>query len=154
VEMPDNFPTEAFGLILISEAAAAFDELTRSNEDDLMVRQIRYAWPNAFRAARFIPAVEYIQANRVRYQLIQEMHQRFKDFDVIVSPSFGGTQLFYTNLSGHPCVVVPNGADKDGNSSSLTFVGNYFDEATILAVAERYQAATNFDKLQPPMNEN
>lgn len=151
VEMPNQFPSEAFSLILISEAAAAFDELTRSNEDDLLVRQIRYAWPNAFRAARFIPAVEYIQANRVRYQLIQDLHQRFKEFDVIVSPSFGGSQLFYTNLSGHPCVVVPNGEDKEGNSSSLTFVGNYFDEATILGVAERYQEATEFDEMKPPM---
>lgn len=151
IEMPNEFPSEAFSLILIAEAAAAFDELTRNNEDDLMVRQVRYAWPNAFRAARFIPAVEYIQANRVRFQLIQAMHQSFKDFDVVVSPSFGGSQLFYTNLSGHPCVVVPNGEDAEGNSSSLTFVGNYFDEATILAVAERYQEATDFDELKPPL---
>ena len=153
VEMPDGFPTEAFSLILIAEAAAAFDELTRNNEDDLMVRQVRYAWSNAFRAARFIPAVEYIQANRVRYQLIQAMHQVFKEYDVIVSPSFGGAQLFYTNLSGNPCVVVPNGEDKEGNSSSLTFVGNYFEEAKILATAEAYQAATDFEDLQPPFVE-
>ncbi|MBC8402774.1 MAG: amidase, partial [Candidatus Marinimicrobia bacterium] len=72
ITLPD-YPIEELAIILSAEAAAAFDELTRSGKDDQLVRQIKNAWPNEFRVSRFIPAVEYIQANRVRYLLIQEM---------------------------------------------------------------------------------
>jgi Asp-tRNA(Asn)/Glu-tRNA(Gln) amidotransferase A subunit family amidase len=109
VELPADVPIAAVRLMLTAEAAAAFDELTRSNRDSLLTDQRRNAWPNTFRTARFIPAVEYINASRVRYELIQKYYEKTKEFDVIISPSFGGTQLLTTNLTGHPCVVVPNG---------------------------------------------
>ncbi len=151
VSLPDDLPLNAFGIILSAEAAAAFDELTRSNRDSLMVRQIQRAWPNVFRQSRLVPAVEYINANRVRYELIQELHKRFSEFDVIVTPTFGGDQLQFTNLTGHPVVVVPNGFNGNGSPTSISFLGNLFDEATILAVARLYQEATEFDELHPPL---
>lgn len=150
IELPD-YPINDLSFILSAEAAAAFDELTRSGKDDLLVRQIKNAWPNAFRAARFIPAVEYIQANRVRYLVIQAMEKLMSTVDVYVTPSFGGTNLLLTNLTGHPCVVAPNGFDKKGNPISITFVGRLYDEATALAVAQTFQDATDFHTKHPPL---
>jgi len=89
VSLPD-FPSNALSFILSAESAAAFEDLTRLNRDDEMVRQVRNAWPNVFRAARFIPAVEYINANRARGLLIDMMHESLKDVDVVITPSFGG----------------------------------------------------------------
>jgi len=137
-------------IILSAEAAAAFDELTRSHRDSLMVRQIRNAWPNSFRASRFIPAVEYIQANRVRHQLIQDMEKLMTDVDVYVAPSLEGDNLLLTNLTGHPCVVVPNGFNEKHSPTSISFIGRLFDEATMLAVAKAYQDATGFHHQHPP----
>ncbi len=148
----DSMPTYAMSIILEAEAAAAFDELTRSDRDTLLVRQHRYAWPNLFRTARFIPAVEYIQANRIRHELIGQYHQIMEQFDVVVMPSFaGGNQLLATNLTGHPVVVVPNGFKESGSPVSISFLGNLYDEGTILAVAAAYQEATSFHRDRPPL---
>jgi Asp-tRNA(Asn)/Glu-tRNA(Gln) amidotransferase A subunit family amidase len=149
VELPD-YPTYAMSIILSAEAAAAFDDLTRSGKDSLLVRQIKNAWPNVFRAARFIPAVEYLQANRLRYMVIQEMHTIMKTVDVYVAPSFG-ENLLLTNLTGHPCVVVPNGFNEEGSPVSISFTGRLFDEATLLSVARQYQDATDFHRKHPPL---
>ena len=135
----------------LAEAAAAFDALTRSDQDSLLVRQNAGAWPNLFRAARFTSAVDYINANRVRYELVQKVNDLMKEYDVIVTPSFGGSQLLTTNLTGHPCVVLKNGYDDRGRPTSISFIGNLFDEATILSVARAYQEATEFDEQHPPM---
>jgi len=146
IDLPD-YPVEGIAFILSAEAAAAFDELTRSGRDSLMVRQTRDAWPNVFRASRFIPAVEYIQANRLRYLIIQDMGKL--GVDVYLSPSFGGSNLLLTNLTGHPCVVLPNGFDEKGSPTSVTFMGRLFGEATLLAVAKAYQDATEFHLKHP-----
>jgi Asp-tRNA(Asn)/Glu-tRNA(Gln) amidotransferase A subunit family amidase len=149
IELPD-LPIYSMGFILSAEAAAAFDELTLSGSDSLLVRQIKNAWPNVFRASRFIPAVEYIQANRARYQLIQEMAKMMENIDVYVSPSFG-PNLLLTNLSGHPCVVLPNGFNEEGSPTSISFMGKLYDEGTLLAFAKAYQDATDFHKKHPPL---
>lgn len=149
-ELPE-FPVENISFILWAEAAAAFDELTRSGQDELMVRQIQRAWPNVFRASRFIPAVEYIQANRARHILIQKMAEQMKAVDLFVTPSFGGNNLLVTNLTGHPCVVVPNGFKENGSPTSISFIGQLYDEGTILAVAKAYQDATDWHKQHPSM---
>ncbi len=150
----ESIPTYAMSIILEAEAAAAFDDLTRSNRDTLLVRQHRFAWPNTFRTARYITAVEYIQANRIRHDLIEDYHSKMKDFDVVVTPSFqGGNHLLATNLTGHPVVVVPNGFKESGSPTSISFLGNLFDEGTILAVAAAYQEATEFNKEKPPLFE-
>ncbi len=147
IELPD-LPIDAISFILSAEAAAAFDELTLSGRDDLMVRQTRDAWPNVFRASRLIPAVEYIQANRLRYLVIEEMQKL--GVDVWLSPSFGGSNLLLTNLTGHPCVVLPNGFDAKGCPASVTFMGKLFGEAELLAVAKAYQDGTAFHLKHPP----
>ncbi len=150
IDLPE-FPTSSMAFILGAEAAAAFDELTRSNRDDLLVRQIKNAWPNVFRSSRFIPAVEYIQANRLRFDVIQRMFHVMADVDVYVSPTFGGDNLLLTNLTGHPSIVLPNGFRDNGTPTSITFVGNLFDEATLLAVASAYQRITDYHNQHPPM---
>ena len=146
-----DLPVQSMRIILTAEAAAAFDELTRSDLDTLLAGQRRGDWPNTFRAARFIPAVEYIQANRYRTILIQQMEAIMKEFDVVIAPSLRGNQLLVTNLTGHPCVVVPNGFNKDGGPTSISFIGRLYDEASILTAARAYQQATDFDEKHPPL---
>ncbi|UCD37738.1 MAG: amidase [Fidelibacterota bacterium] len=148
INLPD-YPIDELAFILSAEAAAAFDELTLSDRDDLLVRQIRNAWPNSFRSSRFIPAVEYIQANRIRWQVIQEMERILAEVDLYVSPAFVGDNLLLTNLTGHPCVVLPNGFNDQGSPTSITFMGQLYDEATILAVARAYQEATGWHLTHP-----
>jgi Asp-tRNA(Asn)/Glu-tRNA(Gln) amidotransferase A subunit family amidase len=148
LELP-SLPSNDISFILGVEAAAAFDELTRSGRDDQLVRQIKNAWPNAFRAARFVPAVEYVQANRHRTLLIRAMAEKIAGLDAYVSPSFGRT-LTLTNLTGHPCVVLPNGfRDTPRRPTSLTFTGQLFGEAALLQIAKAYQDATAFHRAHP-----
>jgi len=148
VELPD-IDVNSISFILSVEAAAAFDVLTRSNKDDLLVRQIKDAWPNVFRSARFIPAVEYVNANRVRTILINDMEKLFDKYDLYVAPSWEGDNLLLTNLTGHPCVVIPNGFSKEGTPTSITFIGKLFDEGKIIAVAKAFQDATGHHNKHP-----
>ena len=152
--IPIEIPKMPYGdllIILTAEAGAAFSDLVLTNRDDLLVQQGRNAWPNTFRTARFIPAVEYIQANRARTMLIQQLHEVLKGLDLYIAPSFGNN-LLATNLSGHPAVVLPNGFTKDGMPTSITFTGQLFGEGKLLQVAEVYQRATEFNKKHPKMN--
>jgi Asp-tRNA(Asn)/Glu-tRNA(Gln) amidotransferase A subunit family amidase len=145
VELP-HYPIGDLSFILSAEAATAFDELTRDGRDDWMVRQVRAAWPNVFRQARFIPAVEYLQANRIRWLLVQAMARLFQDLDLLLAPSHAGDSGLLTNLTGHPCVVAPNGFSKEGTPTSICFIGRLFGEADLLAAAKRYQDATEFHR--------
>jgi len=148
IELPE-FPTTSLSFLLNVEAAAAFDELTRTNKDDELVRQVKWAWPNKFREARHIPAVEYIQANRARTVLNQKMAELFKTIDVYVAPSFWGDNLLRTNLSGHPCVVLPNGFNKKGTPGSISFIGDLYKDGQVVAVAHAYQRGTGWHKKYP-----
>jgi Asp-tRNA(Asn)/Glu-tRNA(Gln) amidotransferase A subunit family amidase len=148
IELP-GLPVEDLAFILNAEAAAAFDKLTRSNKDDLLVRQIKNAWPNVLRSARFIPAVEYINANRIRFLLIREMEKLMRDIDIYIAPSWEGDNLLLTNLTGHPCVVLPNGFSESGTPTSITFIGRLFGEGRLIAFAKAYQDATDFHKKHP-----
>ncbi len=150
VEMPKEVPYRGFDIILRAEAGAFFDELVRSGDVDLMVEQSRRSRANSLRQSRFIPAVEYIQANRQRQVLIQKMHDLMKDFDVLISPTFGNDQLMATNLTGHPVIAVPTGLDDENHPTSMTFVGNLYDEESILLLAKAFQDNTSFDELHPP----
>ncbi|MEE2765239.1 MAG: amidase [Candidatus Neomarinimicrobiota bacterium] len=149
IELPE-FPTNALSFILSAEAAAAFDELTRTNRDDELVRQIRMAWPNVFRRSRFIPAVEYIQANRARVLLNEKMNKLFDSIDVYVVPSFWGDNLLRTNLTGHPCVVLPNGFNKKDSPTSISFIADLYKDGNAIAIAQLYQEATAWHKKYPP----
>jgi Asp-tRNA(Asn)/Glu-tRNA(Gln) amidotransferase A subunit family amidase len=150
VDLPD-VPYDPMRIILTAEAAAAFDDLTRSNRDSELVQQTRFDWANTFRQARFIPAVDYINANRVRTRAIDAWDELMKRVDVIVTPTSAENfpQLVATNLTGHPAVILPNGFRPDGTPVSLTFLGGLFEEAKLLAVANAYQAATGFHLVHP-----
>lgn len=163
VELPD-FPYGAMRPLLSVEAAAAFDELTRSGRDKLLTEQGPQDWPNQFRIARFTPAVEYVQANRARMMAIEAWAKFFADFDVIVAPT-NSNQLTATNLTGHPSVIVPNGVRGDdapvpqriengggpGTPVSFTFLGNLYGDAKALALARAYQEATGFHLQHPKL---
>ncbi len=156
INFPDSamYPVNLVNIILNAESAAAFDELTRTNRDDLIERQDKDFWPNSFRAARTIPAVEYINANRYRSILCKSMNDFMKNYDVLIVPSFGGRQLSMTNLTGHPVVCMPIGFNQNGSPLSITLIGNLYDEATILAAAKAFQDKTDFNKKHPPLFNN
>ncbi|OUJ75104.1 amidase [Hymenobacter crusticola] len=147
-----TIPPASLRFVLTAEGAAAFDDLTRSGRDQQMVLQNRFAWPNTFRSSRFIPAVEYIQAQRVRGLLIEQMDAQLKGLDAYVSPSFVGANLVLTNLTGHPAVALPNGLTAQGLPTTITFMGQLYEEGKLLALAKAYQDATDFDQKHPALN--
>lgn len=153
VEFPekDIYPANFITPIINSECAAAFDELTRSNQDDLLKRQDKSAWPNSFRTARTVPAVEYINANRHRYSVMTKMNEFMKQFDVLIVPTFAGSQLAITNLSGHPALIFPCGYSKNGMPETITFLSNLYDEVKQLSLAEAYQKTTDHHKKHPAL---
>jgi Asp-tRNA(Asn)/Glu-tRNA(Gln) amidotransferase A subunit family amidase len=169
VELP-KLPWGAMVPLLTAEAAAAFDDLTRSGRDKLLTEQGPEDWPNDFRIARFYPAVEYIQANRARTLAVRQMSALFEQVDIIVTPSTDA-QLIATNLSGHPALILPNGlrgadapkppeiddGDHDdiggpGTPVSLTFLAGHYREANLVAFAGAYQQATAFHTLHPKLD--
>ena len=151
VEFEKNYPVGPLTIVLSAEAGAAFEELTLSGRDDLMKRQTDNAWPNVFRQAQLIPAVAYIQANRIRTLLIEETERALRDIDVLVTPSFGGDVLTRTNLTGHPTVVVPSGFNDRGSPVSISFVGRLWREAPLITLAKAYQEATGHHRKVPPL---
>jgi len=153
IELP-KLPIEEISFILDAECSASFDELTRSGKDSLLVLQGKGNWPNIFRAARFISATEYVQANRMRTMLIQELDKiiRENNLDLYVAPSLVGDNLLLTNLTGHPSVTLPNGFNEKGLPVSFTFTGRLFDEGTLLAIAKKYQDATGFHLRHPKLD--
>jgi Asp-tRNA(Asn)/Glu-tRNA(Gln) amidotransferase A subunit family amidase len=150
IDMPKT-PSSAIQFVLEAEAGAAFQELVLNHKDDMLVRQGKGAWPNTFRSAQFIPAVEYIQANRARTLLIQEWYQALKGLDIYIAPSFS-SNLRLTNLTGNPCVVLPNGFNNNGRPTSITFMGQLFGEGKLLQAARIYQQATNFHTKHATLN--
>lgn len=148
VELPDS-SANAIGFILLAEAAAAFDDITRDGRVSQLKGQAAGDWPNTFRAARLIPAVEYIRAQRARTLLMEQMEKFFADWDVIVGPPFAS--LGSTNLTGHPQVVVPCGFVK-GMPQGLSFLGRLYDEGAPLRVALAYERATQWHKQRPPLS--
>jgi Asp-tRNA(Asn)/Glu-tRNA(Gln) amidotransferase A subunit family amidase len=151
VNFPDStiYPFPIMDPIISAECAASFDAFTRGNKDDLLTGQQKFDWPTQFRVARFVPAVEYINANRHRYLLILALNEFMKNYDVVIVPSFSGNQLAMTNLTGHPAICFPIGFSADGLPASITLLGNLFDEATIVAVAKAFQDRTEFNKKHP-----
>jgi Asp-tRNA(Asn)/Glu-tRNA(Gln) amidotransferase A subunit family amidase len=155
--IPVNFPDSGvynfniMDVVIGVECAAQFDEMTRLNIDDVLTRQAKNDWPNQFRTARFVPAVEYINAQRHRYTLMQKVNEVMQQYDVIICPSRGdGNQSAITNLTGNPVVCVPTGFDKKFNlPTGISFVGNLYDEATILSIAQAFQKATIWEEAHP-----
>jgi Asp-tRNA(Asn)/Glu-tRNA(Gln) amidotransferase A subunit family amidase len=153
VDFPDStvYNFDIMSIIISAECAAQFDDFTRGGLDDMMTRQGKNDWPNQFRSARFIPAVEYINAYRHRYLLMQKVNEVIGKYDVFICPTYGGNQVAITNLTGHPAICFPTGFNKNKLPTNITLVGNLYSEATLLAIAKAFQDATGFDELHPEM---
>jgi len=168
--LPKGYHFGDLSRVLGAEAAAAFDELTRSGKVALLTEQGPQEWPNVFRLARFYSAVDYIQAQRGRTLAMEAIEKMFGEVDVIVTPS-NGAQLSATNLTGHPAVIVPNGVRGDdaplpdhtedghpenvggpGTPVSLTFLGGLYSDARLAAFARAYQDSTGFQLLRPKLD--
>ena len=153
--IPFSFPDSLHGdellsLIIGAESAAAFDPLTRSSKDDEMVQQNKDRWPNTFRTSQFVPAVDYINACRMRYLIMKKMDPVLDGYDIIIAPPETGDQLAITNLTGNPSITIPNGFLSNGMPASISFIGKHFEEATLLAFAKAYQEHTGFQLKHPP----
>ncbi len=138
IQLPDKLPVSALTVILDAESTAVFDELVRGNK-----LEGTGLWPNSFRRGQLIPAVEYLRANRIRTQLMQQMAELMKHVDCYV----GGNDLTITNFTGHPTVVLPNGVEmKDGRElpATITFTGQLYGEADLLLLARAYERAIDF----------
>jgi Asp-tRNA(Asn)/Glu-tRNA(Gln) amidotransferase A subunit family amidase len=151
IDLPADYPLNALRIILRAEAAAAFDELTLSGRDDLLVRQTQRSWPTSFRVAHMTPAVEYIQANRVRTMLMGALETALEGIDVFITPTRAPDVSLMTNLTGHPAVVVPSGFAEDGTPVSTVFIGQLWADAETLRVAKAWQDATDFHTRRPPL---
>jgi len=153
VIFPDSavYTFDMVGIIIGAESAAAFDQLTVSGLDDQLTRQNKNDWPNSFRTSRLIPAVEYINANRHRYLLMQKMNSFFETVDLVITPTFAGSQLAITNLTGHPALCMPTGFNQRKLPTSISFIGKLYDEATLLQIGKLFQDITSWDDVHPAL---
>ena len=135
---------------LFVEAAAAFEELTRSNQDDLLVWQDNDAWPNSFRQSWFIPAIEHVQASRLRRKIMEQMHGWMNDkFDAFLSPSFSDL-LLTTNATGQPTLVMRTGM-QEGKPVGTTLIGRLFDEGTICRLGMAIESKLGISDIRPSL---
>jgi Asp-tRNA(Asn)/Glu-tRNA(Gln) amidotransferase A subunit family amidase len=148
IELPD-YPVNEMMLLLNCEAACAFDELTRSGRDDELVRQVEWAWPNVFRQAQLVPAVEYLRANRLRTLLAREFDAALAGVDAIAHPTDGNDLVTITNLTGHPMVVAPFAFRDDGTPRSVCFTGHLDEDERLVRFAARWQATTDYHRRHP-----
>lgn len=152
---PTQLPSFPVGnlrsIILSAEAAAAFDDITRDGRVNQLSGQSPGDWPNTFRTSRFVPAIEYLRAQRARTLLMREMDQFMSKWDVFVSPAPGSASLTVTNFTGHPAAVVPCGFI-NGLPQALMFTGGLYDEGTPLRVAMAFEQATKWHTMHPKMD--
>jgi Asp-tRNA(Asn)/Glu-tRNA(Gln) amidotransferase A subunit family amidase len=145
IKLPSKYPVGALTVILNTEAAAVFDDLTRRGISEGIGK-----WGSSFRQGEFVPAVEYLRANRVRTLLMREMQELMEGLDAYV----GGDDLTITNLTGHPTAVLPDGMRKQNGvetPGSITFTGKLFGETELLALAHTYQEATGAHLKRPTL---
>lgn len=150
IELP-KIPAASLRFILTAEAAAAFDDITRDGRVNQLSGQSPGDWPNTFRTSRFIPAVEYLRAQRIRTMLMMEMERLMSRWDVFVSPAPGSASLLVTNLTGHPAVCVPCGFVND-LPAAIMFTGGVYDEVSPLRVALAFERATKWHTMHPKMD--
>jgi Asp-tRNA(Asn)/Glu-tRNA(Gln) amidotransferase A subunit family amidase len=146
-ELPE-LPNQAIGIMLSCEAAAAFDDLTRSGGIDKLNGQGPGDWPNSFRSNRSTPAVEYIRAARARTVMMRQFGDWFANYDALVSPNTSAC-LSITNLTGHPQIVAPCGFPKEG-PVGLLFTGHLFAEGELVRWANGFQELTDWHRKAPP----
>ena len=146
IELPATSLSSTIGFVLATEAAAAFDDLTRTaqiNDPSLG------SWPNTFRTHRFVPAVEYIRAQRARTLLMREMDTLMSEYHVFLSPT-GSVSVGLTNLTGHPAVALRAGFYNNA-PVELMVTGRLYDEATLLRVALAHERATRWHLETPKL---
>ena len=168
LQLPE-LPAGVIGPLLGAEAAAAFEELTLSGRDDELRRQVTNAWPNSFRSSRFFSAVDFVQCDRLRRVIMQELHAFFAQADAILSPSHDHDLSALTNLSGHPVIALRAGFEEivtrpryeveesDVGTEThriprtVQVYGSLFDEGKIIRVAQMLEAALGVAAAQPPL---
>jgi len=148
-ELPD-MGANSLRMILTAEAATAFDDITRDGRVNQLKGQTANDWPNTFRAARTIPAVEYLRAQRARTLLMTQMDRFMADWDVLVSPT-GSATLLITNLTGHPQVTVPCGFVNQV-PAGLLFTGPLYEEGTPLRAALAFEQVTDWHGMHPKVD--
>lgn len=150
IDFPSNLhANDLLVMIWAAESAAAFDPLTRSNQDEQMVQQWRDRYPNVFRSARMLPAVEYINVCRLRYQLMQQSYSWLSSYDIIIVPSMADEPMALTCLTGNPCITLPAGFLSSGSPASITFIGGrLYSEATVAAFGKKFQQLTSYSTLR------
>jgi Asp-tRNA(Asn)/Glu-tRNA(Gln) amidotransferase A subunit family amidase len=169
-----DLPYDSLMGILFAEAAAAFEELTSSDRDDLLTWQDADAWPNSFRKARFLSAVDHIQLDRLRRLVMEEMDATFRSVDLILGPSLVGPMLVITNFTGHPCLCLPAGHRPSPTRDPLSLArhlpdaqpasdqvfdvphticlwGRLFDEGPMLALGQALEQSLNTGTRRPPV---
>jgi Asp-tRNA(Asn)/Glu-tRNA(Gln) amidotransferase A subunit family amidase len=169
--IPD-WPYDSLNLILFAEGAAAFEELTLSGGLRELKAQVPDAWPNIFRQARFLSAVDFVQADRMRRKVAEEMVRVFSEVDLLLVPSLRDEMLVITNFTGHPCVALPAGFIEVRRARSdwapdpehplptfnpprrvphgVTLIGRLFDEGTVGAAAMAMERVLGFVGQRPP----
>jgi Asp-tRNA(Asn)/Glu-tRNA(Gln) amidotransferase A subunit family amidase len=171
VSIPD-WPYDSLDLILFAEAAAAFEELTLSGKLSELKVQVPDAWPNVFRQSRFLSAVDFVQTDRFRRKVAQEMARVFSEIDVLLVPSLRDEMLTITNFTGHPSLTLRAGFIEVSEARSdwapdpkhplpkfslprrvphgVTLIGRLFDEGTVGAVGIALERAFNVADQRPP----
>jgi Asp-tRNA(Asn)/Glu-tRNA(Gln) amidotransferase A subunit family amidase len=171
VQLPD-WPYGSLATILFAEAAAAFEDLTLSHGVDQLKMQVADAWPNIFRQARLLSAVDMVQADRLRRKVAEEMARIFNTVDVLLVPSLRDEILTITNFTGHPSLTVRAGFIEVGEARSdwapdpahpmqkfatprrvphgVTFIGKLFDEGTIGRAGLALEKALGVANERPP----
>ncbi|MGH7120275.1 MAG: amidase [Acetobacteraceae bacterium] len=138
VELPD-LPYASLMAILYAEAAAAFEELTLTGRDDALVRQDKGAWPNAFRKARFLSAVDHVQADRLRYRVMQAMDDLFRKVDVLIGPFMTGPMLIASNFTGHPCLHLRAGFLRTESRADPSLANGKLEIGARIADGQRFE---------------
>ena len=150
VDLPDLSIGDSIGFILTTEAAASFDDVTRSGEVDLLrTGTSRSTWPNTFKAGRFVPAVEYLRAQRARVLLMRQMDEFLAPYDALLSAGLDST-LGVTNLTGQPAIAVKCGVYTD-IPVMLMLTGRLYEEASLCRIAMAYEQATEWKDRHPTL---
>ena len=123
-----ELPYDALMNVLFAEAAASFEALTLDNADDRLTWQEPGSWPNTFRKARFLSAVDHIQLDRLRRRVMQDMDRTFGEVDAIIGPCLAGPMLIITNFTGHPCLALRCGFRQSPTRKPLSLAEGRLDQ--------------------------
>ncbi|HVT10628.1 MAG TPA: amidase [Fimbriimonadaceae bacterium] len=135
--------------ILNVESSSAFDAFTLGEQ----IRELTNSpWPQTFRAARYVPAPEYLQMQRARTLAMAQFEKEMGDFDAVLSQGTSGQLLITTNLTGTPQIALPWGADASNNSVSRVLTGRNYQEAKLVAIAKLVQDSADFHHLRPDLS--